>query len=313
MEVSVMDEMPKIVVIGGPTAVGKTGVTIRVAERIYGEVVNADSMQIYRYMNIGTAKPTPEERRRIAHHMIDVADPDESYDAARFSLEARKAADGVLKRHRVPLVAGGTGFYIRAFLYGLCDAAPEDPAIRVRLREEAGRSGAESMHRKLAACDPEAAGKIHPNDIYRIVRALEVYETCGIPLTEFRRRHAFADAPYESLSIVLDMDRTELYERIDRRVDRMVAEGLAEEVERLFEMGYDERLKPMQSLGYRHMGDYIRGRVDRDTAVETLKRDTRHYAKRQLTWFRKDPQALWFSPAQTDRIAGAIGAFLERK
>ena len=308
-----MDEMPKIVVIGGPTAVGKTGVTIRVAERIYGEVVNADSMQIYRYMNIGTAKPTPEERRRIAHHMIDVADPDESYDAARFSLEARKAADGVLKRHRVPLVAGGTGFYIRAFLYGLCDAAPEDPAIRVRLREEAGRSGAESMHRKLAACDPEAAGKIHPNDIYRIVRALEVYETCGIPLTEFRRRHAFADAPYESLSIVLDMDRTELYERIDRRVDRMVAEGLAEEVERLFEMGYDERLKPMQSLGYRHMGDYIRGRVDRDTAVETLKRDTRHYAKRQLTWFRKDPQALWFSPAQTDRIAGAIGAFLERK
>jgi len=305
-----LDEIPKIVVIAGPTAVGKTGVTIRVAEKIFGEVVNADSMQIYRYMDIGTAKPTPEEQRRVAHHMISVADPDESYDAARFSREARKATDGVLGRQRVPLVAGGTGFYIRAFLYGLCNAAPEDPDIRVRLREEAGRRGAASMYGKLMECDPEAAGKIHPNDVYRIVRALAVYETCGITLTEFRRRHAFNDAPYQSLSIVLDMDRRELYERIDRRVDRMVEEGLAEEVERLFEMGYDERLKPMQALGYRHMGDYIRGRVDRDTAVETLKRDTRRYAKRQLTWFRKDPQALWYSPAQTDRIAGAIGAFL---
>ena len=308
-----MDEVPKIVVIGGPTAVGKTGVTIRAAEAIGGEVVNADSMQIYRYMDIGTAKPTHEEQLRVAHHMIDIADPDESYDAARFSREARAAADGVLKRKRVPLVAGGTGFYIRAFLYGLCDAAPEDHAIRVRLREEADRRGAEPMYRKLAACDPEAAGKIHPNDIYRIVRALEVYETCGIPLTEFRRRHAFADAPYRFLSIVLDMDRAELYERIDRRVDRMVDEGLAEEVERLFEMGYDEHLKPMQALGYRHMGDYIRGRIDRETAVETLKRDTRHYAKRQLTWFRKDPNALWFSPAHTDRIVGAVCAFLEKK
>ena len=308
-----MDEKPKIVVIGGPTAVGKTGVTIRIAERICGEVVNADSMQIYRYMDIGTAKPTPEEQLRVAHHMIDVADPDESYDAARFSREAREAAEGVLGRKHVPLVAGGTGFYIRAFLCGLCDAAPEDPAIRMHLREEAGRRGAESMYGKLVACDPEAAGKIHPNDIYRIVRALTVYETCGIPLSEFRRRHAFTDAPYQSLSIVLDMDRTELYKRIESRVDQMVAEGLAEEVERLFEMGYDERLKPMQALGYRHMADYIRGRVDRDTAVETLKRDTRHYAKRQLTWFRKDPQALWFSPAQTDQIASAVCSFLEKK
>lgn len=306
-----MDEKPKIVVVGGPTAVGKTGVTIRIAERIGGEVVNADSMQIYRYMDIGTAKPTPEEKLRVAHHMIDIADPDEPYDAARYSREARAAADDVLKRQRVPLVAGGTGFYIRAFLYGLCDAAPEDPAIRMRLREEADRRGAEPMYRKLMACDPESAGKIHPNDIYRIVRALEVYEACGTPLTEFRRRHAFTDAPYGALSIVLDMDRKELYERIDRRVDRMIDEGLVEEVERLFEMGYGGHLKSMQALGYRHMADYIRGRIDRDTAVETLKRDTRHYAKRQLTWFRKDPDARWFSPAQTDRIVGAVCAFLE--
>ncbi len=297
------DHKPKIILICGPTAIGKTAAAIGVAERLGGEIVGADSLQIYKYMDIGTAKPTPQERQRIPHHMIDIVTPDAPYDAARFSREGREAIGAIFQRGRIPVIAGGTGFYIKALVYGLFESAPSDPSIRRRLSEEAVRSGGERLFSRLKACDPEAAGAIHPNDTYRIMRALEVYEASGMTMTAFRRRHKFADAPYNVLKIGLFMDRQALYERIEGRVDAMIGQGLLGEVSGLLDAGYHEFLRPMQALGYRQMADFIKGRTDWESAVATLKRDTRHYAKRQLTWFRKDTEIQWFEP---DHLAGII-------
>ena len=302
---------PKIILICGPTAIGKTAAAISVAERFGGEIVGADSMQIYKHMDIGTAKPTPEERRRVPHHMIDIVAPDALYDAARFSREAREEISAILQRGCLPVIAGGTGFYIKAILYGLFEAAPKDPSIRRRLHEEAVLSGSESLFSRLKACDPDAAAAIHPNDTYRIIRALEVYETSGMTMTAFRGRHGFADIPYNVLKIGLVMDRQALYERIDGRVDVMMGQGLLGEVSGLLDAGYQEFLRPMQALGYRHMVDFIKRRTDWESAVATLKRDTRHYAKRQLTWFRKDPEIRWFEPDQRDRILSHAKVFLD--
>ncbi len=309
MECDVNDK-PKIILICGPTAIGKTSVAIDVAERVGGEIVGADSMQIYRYMDIGTAKPTAEEKRRVRHHMIDIALPDEPYDAARFSRESRAAVDAILARRRMPVIAGGTGFYIKALLYGLCDAVPEEEAVRHRLREEAALLGGGSLYRRLEACDPEAAGKIHPNDTYRIVRALAVYQTSGMPMSEYRRRHGFSDAPYTVLKIGLFMDRQALYARIEQRVEEMVRQGLQDEVKQLLATGYHKSLRPMQALGYRHMAAFITGEADWDATLATLKRDTRQYAKRQLTWFRKDPEIQWFEPERGEDILACVRAFL---
>lgn len=303
---------PGIVVICGPTAIGKTSVAISVAESFAGEIVGADSMQIYRKMDIGTAKPTAEERFRIHHHMIDVAEPDEPFDAARFYREARASVFEILRRGRLPVVAGGTGFYIKALLHGLCDAAPDDPLIRQRLRDEAARRGEAYLYDRLRECDPSAAGKIHPNDIYRILRALEVFDATGLSMTEFRQRHSFSDAPFEALKIGLDLDRQVLYDRINRRVEQMIAEGLLEEVKSLLGQGLSEDLRPMQSLGYRHMIDFLKGRLSWDSAVETLKRDTRRYAKRQLTWFRADPEIFWRNPAGKEEIHSLVRRFVSR-
>ncbi len=301
---------PKIILICGPTAIGKTSVAIDVAERAGGEIVGADSMQIYRYMDIGTAKPTAEEKRRVVHHMVDIADPDEPYDAARFSRESRAAVNAILRRGRIPVIVGGTGFYIKALLYGLCDAVPEDETVRHRLREAAALSGGEPLYRRLADCDPETAEKIHPNDTYRIVRALEVYEASGMPMSEYRRRHGFSDAPYHVLKIGLFMDRQALYARIDQRVEEMARQGLCDEVKQLLAAGYHESLRPMQALGYRHMAAFIRGEADWGATLATLKRDTRQYAKRQLTWFRKDPEIQWFEPGRREDIVACARAFV---
>jgi len=306
-------QRPEIVVICGPTAIGKTSIAISVAECFGGEIVGADSMQIYRHLDIGTAKPTPEERGRVPHHLIDVADPDEPYDAARFYRDARQAIADILGRGRLPVVAGGTGFYIRALLYGLCDAAPEDPSVRSRLREEAFEQGGGHLYGRLQHCDPEAASKIHPNDTYRVLRALEVFEITGITMTDYRRRHCFSDAPFEPLKLGLDMDRVALYERIDRRVDQMIADGLLDEVKRLLDKGYAEHLRPMQALGYRHMIDYIRGRLEWGDMIDTLKRDTRRYAKRQFTWFRADSQIIWSAPTYKKKILNHVRCFIRRE
>jgi len=306
-------EKPKVIVICGPTGIGKTELSLSLAEEFTGSIVSADSMQIYRYMNIGTAKPGLSERFRVPHYMMDVANPDEPYDAARFSLEGRLNIHQIHELQKLPFIVGGTGFYIRALLHGLFDARPVDPAAIRQLEEMAANKGIKFLHDRLAVCDPEAAARIHPNDAYRIIRALAVFETSGIPASEIQQAHGFQDSPFDSLRICLYMDRAALYERINQRVDAMVAGGLLEEVRHLLEMGYSGTLRPMQAIGYRHMTDFIEGRAGWEDTVCLLKRDTRRFAKRQLTWFRKEPDMVWRGPEEKEAIRECIRGFLHSK
>jgi len=286
-------DKPKVVIICGATGIGKTAVGMDLSERFGGEIIGADSMQVYRQMDIGTAKPTPAERRRVVHHMVDVANPDEDFDAVRFSKQARAAIAEIIQRGRMPFVVGGTGLYIKALLHGLFQSKPVDPAIRNRLQQEAAENGSGALYERLKKIDPDTAGRLHPNDAFRIIRALETVESTGRAISNLHQEHGFAEDPYNALKIGLQMDRRELYERIDRRVDLMIAAGLVEEVKQLLERGYHAQLKSMQSIGYRHMVEFIQDKLPWDECLRTLMRDTRRFAKRQYTWFGADPQINW--------------------
>ncbi|MFZ0133467.1 MAG: tRNA (adenosine(37)-N6)-dimethylallyltransferase MiaA [Desulfobacterales bacterium] len=303
-------DKPPVLIICGPTGIGKTTAAIAAAGAFGGEIISADSMQVYRFMDIGTAKPTARERDRAPHHLIDVVEPDEDFDAARFSQAARDIAADIGRRGAVPIVAGGTGLYIKALLHGLFRAERPDPQTRRLLREEAAESGSEALHRQLAAIDAAAADRIHPNDTFRIIRALETAAATGEAITDHHRRHGFRESAFRTLKIGLDMDRKDLYERIDRRVEAMLAAGLLNEVRGLLARGYADGLKSMQSLGYRHMVDFITGRLSWDEAVRTMKRDTRRFAKRQLTWFRADKDIVWRAPQDITTLFPQIDAFL---
>jgi tRNA dimethylallyltransferase len=303
---------PPVLVICGPTGIGKTAAAIAAAETFGGEVISADSMQVYRFMDIGTAKPTAEERARAPHHLIDVVDPDDDFDAARFSQAAREIALAMDRRGAVPIVAGGTGLYIKAMLRGLFRAKPPDPLTRQRFRQEAAEVGSEVLHRRLAVIDAQAAGRIHPHDTFRIIRALETATATGEPITDHHRRHGFRESPFRVLKIGLDMDRQALYDRIDRRVDAMIDAGLLDEVRGLLSRGYGGDLKSMKSLGYRHMVAFTSGRLTWEEAVRTMKRDTRRFAKRQLTWFRADKEIVWSAPEKIRAVFPKIEAFLRK-
>jgi tRNA dimethylallyltransferase len=302
---------PKVIVICGPTGIGKTAVGIQLAEKLGGEIISADSMQIYRYMDIGTAKPTADEQNRILHHMIDIVDPDEDFDAVRFAKMAREKVMQSHQRGVMPFVVGGTGLYIKALLQGLFQSNPADPKIRERLRQEAAENGSGSLYDRLQQVDPDTADRLHPNDSYRIVRALETIESTGRSISEHQQDHGFADEPFNALKICLQMDRQTLYGRIDQRVDMMIVAGFVGEIEKLLGMGYCADLKSMQSIGYRHIVDFIEGRLSRDECVRTLKRDTRRFAKRQFTWFGADQQIKWYEPDQLDEIVELVEGFLE--
>ena len=306
-----MEQKPKLLVVCGPTAVGKTAFAIDLALGAGAEIIGADSMQIYRRMDIGTAKPTPEERARVPHHLIDFVAPDEPFDAAAYAARARKCADRLIENGTVPMVVGGTGLYIKGFLGGLFRAPSSDPPLRERLKEEAERVGSPALHERLSAVDPDTAARLHPNDTYRIVRALEVFEVSGRPISRQQRRHRFADAPYRALKIGLFMERESLYRRIDRRCALMLETGLIEEVKDLLERGYGPELKPMQSIGYRHAVDYLQGRTSLEETRRLFARDTRRYAKRQLTWFRADPQVRWLEPQEIEKARNEVRRFLE--
>jgi tRNA dimethylallyltransferase len=304
-------EKPKIVVICGPTGVGKTAVGVELARHFNGQIVGADSMQVYRHMDIGTAKPTAEEQARVVHHMIDIIGPDEPFDAARY---AELAGTKIFELDRLkiaPFVVGGTGLYIKALLHGLFDAEVFDADVRRRLKQEADAQGIEYLHKRLRRLDPESAERLHPNDRYRILRALEVVETTGKPISRYHRKHGFSEQPFEALKIALSMDREALYARINLRVDEMIAAGFLEEVKSLLARGYSENLKSMQSIGYRHMADFIQERSSLEACVRTLKRDHRRYAKRQLTWFKADPQIIWKEPGQIEEIKILVEEFLD--
>ncbi len=289
---------PKLVIILGPTGVGKSEVAIEVALEVGGEIINADSQQVYRYMDIGTGKPAPEQRRKVAHHMIDIVDPDEEFNAALFRQRALESAQQIRSQGKKVILCGGTGLYIKALTHGLFIGPAKDHEIRKRLEQEAKQNGLETLYKRLGQVDPEALSSIHPNDRHRITRALEVFELTGRKMSQWQREHGFKESPFETLKIGLDRDREELYAIINRRCEEMVANGLVEEVKGLLAKGYSLDLKPLQSVGYRHMGLYVRDAMSLDEALSLMQRDTRHLAKRQLTWFRADNEIRWFHPGR---------------
>lgn len=286
--------MEPVIVIVGPTASGKTGLSIELAKQINGSVVSADSMQIYRYMNIGTAKPDKTEMSGIRHYMIDEVDPDENFSVAKYSEMALDSIREIINDDRHPIIAGGTGLYINSLLYNISFSQTIcDDGLRDELRKEALEKGNRCIHEKLQAIDPKAAAKIHENDIKRIIRAIEVYTHTNRTISEHESVSRLEPAPYKYIVFGLSWDREKLYERIDRRVDRMLEAGLIEEVKKLVEMGYDRGTTAMQGIGYKEVLSFLKGEQTLEETTYILKRDTRHYAKRQMTWFRRIKEINW--------------------
>ncbi len=295
----------RLIVLSGPTASGKSGLALELAREFPLEIVNADSLQVYRYMDIGTAKPSAAERREVPHHLIDVAKPDEPYDAGRFVREAEGAIAEIRGRGKVPIVVGGTGMYIRTLLRGL-DPLPSDPGVREALARRWDAEGGAALHEELSRTDPETAAKIHPSDRHRVIRALEIAAVTGIPPSRARTAWATRTGDPGCLFLALWPDRETLYRRIDLRSEEMFRRGLLEEVRRLLVWGYGRDLKPMKALGYRHAVSHLLDGADRARTVEDLKRDTRRYAKRQLTWLSSETNLVHIVPGECGSSPGNI-------
>jgi len=279
-----LEAKPFVVVICGPTASGKTALALELSETFPVEVVSADSRQVYRGMDIGTAKPSAAELRRVRHHLIDVVNPDQQFTAADFAAEGRAAVFEVLRRGRIPLVVGGTGLYIRALTEGLVEAPGGDEGLRQQLWQMEREQGEGALHRLLQSQDPESASRIHPRNRVRIIRALEVYAMTGRPLSALQSEHAFADAPFATLKIGLGAEREVLSQRIDRRAQMMLEAGLLDEVAALLAQGYAPQLKALQTIGYRESVQHLAGLLSLPETIALIQRETRRYAKRQLTW-----------------------------
>jgi tRNA dimethylallyltransferase len=284
---------PVVPVIVGPTASGKTALSLEVARRVPAEIVSADSRQVYRRMDIGTAKPGPDEMRRVPHHCIDIADPSETFNAVRFAEAGRDAVSGILSRNRLPVAVGGSGLYLRALVDGLFDGGFRDAGLRSRLNREASESGTAALYGRLCRTDPEAAARIHPNDLKRIVRALEVAELSGRPISQLQREKT-RPAVFDTLWFGIRWKREELTRRIDARVDRMMEAGFLGEVTALLASGLTAADNAMDSLGYRELTAHLDGRMNLAEAVAEIKMHTRQFAKRQMTWFRPDARIRWF-------------------
>lgn len=282
-------------IVAGPTAVGKTEAAIRLANRFDGEIISADSMQIYKYMDIGSAKPTPEEQSRAVHHLVDTVDPSVPFSVAEYQALAKEAIRDVLSRGKLPIISGGTGLYVNSLIYDMdFSSPPGDPAYRRELETLAQREGSEALHRLLAEKDPAAALRIHPNNEKKIVRALEILREGQDRVKEFSESFQ-PTKDYDVILIGLERPRQELYDRINRRVDLLMERGLVEEVQRLLDMGLQEANISMKGIGYKEIIGYLRGEYSREEAVDLVKKNTRHYAKRQLTWFRRYETMRWFS------------------
>ncbi len=292
----------RLLVIVGPTAVGKSALAIRLAQEFEGEIISADSRQIYRYMDIGTAKVTPEERAGVPHHLIDVVAPNEELTLAHYQRLAAEVIEEVWARGKLPILVGGTGLYVRALTEGwTVPEVPPDRALRARLEEQARREGPIALHASLAAVDPLAAQRIDPRNVRRVIRALEVYRRTGVPISVQQDKVA---PSYRLLKIGLTMEREALYRRIDERVERMIAQGLEAEVRGLVARGYGCELPSMSGLGYREIGQYLRGEVTLEVAIALIKRNTRRFVRQQYNWFRlSDPAIHWFDAAQLDERA----------
>lgn len=289
-----MDEKNRMLILTGPTAVGKTSLSISLAKRIGGEIVSADSMQVYKYMDIGSAKITKKEMEGIPHHLIDVLMPDEEFHVFRFQEMAKEAIKGIYERGHIPIIVGGTGFYIQALLYDVSFSQQGDHGeLRAKLEEVSRDRGGKYLHEWLGKVDADSAEMIHPNNRKRVIRALEFYILNGYPISEHNRKEREKEAAYDHCYFVLNDDRAHLYQKIDERVDMMLAAGLVDEVKRLKDMGFQKGMVSMQGLGYKEMLSYLDGECTLEQAVALIKRDTRHFAKRQLTWFRRERDVIW--------------------
>lgn len=301
-----------LVILTGPTAVGKTALSIALAKAIGGEIISADSMQVYRHMDIGSAKVTPEEMEGVPHYLIDVLEPDQEFNVVVFQELAKQAAAKIYSRGHIPIVVGGTGFYIQALVYDIdFTENDEDTAFRRTLEEQAKREGAEALYERLRAVDPESCESIHAHNIKRVIRAIEFYEKTGKKISEHNREQRQNDSPYNFAYFVLNDDREQIYERINGRVDLMMAQGLVEEVRALRESGCRKDMVSMQGLGYKELLSYLEGETSREEAVYLIKRDTRHFAKRQLTWFRREKEVIWVDKTVFDHDSQKILNFMQ--
>lgn len=299
----------RVLVILGPTGVGKTKVSLEVADKLHGEIICADSRQIYRFMDIGTAKPEPEERRRIVHHLIDIVDPDEKFTVADFAREAKKIITDLMARKKQPVVVGGTGLYMRALTKGFFKGPGADTRVREKLKKQAKEKGKAFLHKKLGEIDPKAANKIHPNNLIRVIRALEVYELTGVPISQLQKNGDYQKKEFDFVKIGLNVKREKLYENIEKRVDQMINQGLLKEVRKLKELGYSEDLAPLKTLGYKELFSYLKGDLCLPEAVDMIKKNTRNYAKRQLTWFKKEEDIAWFDAETREMISRIVEKF----
>lgn len=290
-----------LIILTGPTAVGKTKASIGLAKALNGEIISADSMQVYREMDIGSAKIRPEEMQGVKHYLVDVLEPDEEFHVVRFQQMAKQAMEEIYAKGKVPIVVGGTGFYIQALLYDIdFTESNEDTSYREELECIAKEHGAEYLHEMLQAIDPASAESIHANNVKRVIRALEFYKLTGQKISEHNEKERAKESPYEFCYFVLNDDRKLLYDRIDLRIDQMLEEGLVEEVTALKNKGYKKDMVSMQGLGYKEILDYLNGSCTLEEAVYILKRDTRHFAKRQLTWFRRERDVIWIDKNEYD-------------
>lgn len=286
--------MDNVIIIVGPTASGKTKLSIELAKEINGEIISADSMQIYKYMDIGTAKADAEEMQGIQHYLVDEVTPDEEFSVARFQEKAYQYIEEILQKGKVPIIAGGTGLYVNSLIYNInFTETTSDWELRERLKKEAEEKGNQYLHDKLREVDPEAAGKLHVNDVKRVIRALEVYEYTKMPISYHQEISRQNPPRFNYILIGLKMDRQKLYDRINRRVDIMLEKGLVEEVRKLVQRGYDRNTVAMQGLGYKEILAYFRGEMTLEEAVEIIKMDSRRYAKRQITWFKRYENIHW--------------------
>lgn len=288
-----------MIILTGPTAVGKTDLSIQLAKAMNGEIISADSMQVYRHMDIGSAKVTPEEMDGVPHHLIDVLEPEEEFNVVVFQKLAKEALTGIYEREHIPIIVGGTGFYIQALLYDIDFTENDgDTTIRRELEKLAQTQGAGCLHQMLQEIDPESAAAIHQNNVKRVIRAIEFYRQTGKKISLHNEQEREKQSPYQFLYYVLDTDRKTLYERIDRRVDLMMEHGLVDEVKHLADMGCTRDMVSMQGLGYKEILDYLSGEISLEEAVYILKRDTRHFAKRQITWFKRERDVRWLELEQ---------------
>lgn len=309
-----MEQKKPLVVLTGPTAVGKTGLSIRLAKAVGGEIISADSMQVYRYMDIGSAKIKKEEMAGVPHHLIDILEPSAAFNVVTFQRLCRQAMDTIYANGRIPILTGGTGFYIQAVLYDIdFTENEEDDTYRDMLASLAEREGAQYLHDMLKKADPKAAAAIHPNNSKRVIRALEFHRQTGMFISEHNEAERQKESPYAAAYFVLNDDRSKLYAQIEKRVDDMLAEGLVEEVRRLKDMGCKRDMVSMQGLGYKEMFAFLDGECSLEEAVYRIKRDTRHFAKRQLTWFKREKNVIWVNKPDFDYDDDAMLAFMQQK